>query len=190
MFCCLPHAASQQIIKDIPDHIKIIDLSADFRLQDVALYEEWYGPHHAPELQPQAVYGLTEWQREQIKAARLVACPGCYPTAALLPLWPLVQAELLDVEAGIIIDAKTGVTGGGRSLKTNLLAAEVQEGISAYGLAGKGHRHRPEIAQGLEIADSSTAYHDKLTFTPHLVPMNRGILATMYVKFARWKIRC
>lgn len=125
-FCCLPHATTQATLARLPPHIKIVDLSADFRLADTALYEEWYGtPHAAPALQQEAVYGLTELAREGVKGARLVANPGCYPTCAQLALVPLVEAGLISAE-GIIIDAKSGVSGAGRGAKVNLLYTEVR----------------------------------------------------------------
>jgi N-acetyl-gamma-glutamyl-phosphate reductase len=176
VFCCLPHATTQQVIQALPQTVKVVDLSADFRLADIATYEQWYGPHHAPELQASAVYGLTEWFRADVAQARLVANPGCYPTASLLPLFPLLRAGVID-PAEIIIDAKSGVSGAGRSLRETSLAAEVQEGIMAYGI-GK-HRHLPEIEQGCARAQGAPV---QLTFTPHLMPMNRGILATLYVR--------
>lgn len=176
VFCCLPHATTQQVVKGLPATVKVIDLSADFRLADVAVYEKWYGPHHAPELQATAVYGLTEWFARDIAGARLVANPGCYPTASLLPLFPLLRDKVVD-PASVIIDAKSGVSGAGRSLRETSLAAEVQEGIMAYGIGN--HRHLPEIEQGCGLALGQPV---QLTFTPHLMPMNRGILATIYVQ--------
>jgi N-acetyl-gamma-glutamyl-phosphate reductase len=176
VFCCLPHATTQQVVKGLPSSVRIVDLSADFRLAHVATYEQWYGPHHAAELQREAVYGLTEWFRKAVAEARLVANPGCYPTASLLPLFPLLRDRVID-PAEIIIDAKSGVSGAGRSLRETSLAAEVQEGIMAYGI-GK-HRHLPEIEQGCAWALGAPV---SLTFTPHLMPMNRGILATLYVR--------
>jgi len=200
VFCALPHATSQRIIKGIlheTDHgfidemivetpedyanaiqgsVKVVDLSADFRLRDADTYAQWYGGEHdALSLQSEAVYGLTEHYREDIKKARLVACPGCYPTAALLALIPLIQEKAI-AKDGIIIDAKSGVTGAGRSLREGNLFTEVSEGMHPYGIAS--HRHAPEIEQEL-----SRAYGDDLlvTFTPHLVPMNRGELETIYV---------
>jgi len=169
-FCCLPHGTSQPTIAKLPKHLKIIDLSADFRL-DPELYAQWYGhAHQAVSLQKDAVYGLTEINRAHIKKAKLVANPGCYPTSALLPLIPLLKAKAISAD-GIIIDAKSGVTGAGRSVKQNYLFTEVDGGISAYGIGA--HRHAPEIEQALDT---------KVTFTPHLMPMNRGILSTIYVK--------
>lgn len=173
VFCCLPHATTQEIIRKLPESLRIVDLSADFRLRDVAEYEAWYGkPHAAPELQKQAVYGLTEHFREEVRSARLVANPGCYPTAAQLPLIPLLRGGVIS-SAGIIIDAKSGVTGAGRKAAQHLLFTELNDSLSAYGV-GK-HRHIPEIEQGL--GDGI-----KVSFTPHLIPMNRGILETIYVQ--------
>ena len=179
VFCCLPHGTTQEIVKSLPDNIKVIDLSADFRLSDINIYAHWYGRQHlAPKLQETAVYALTELRRDEIRKCRIAACPGCYPTTALLPLVPLLSARQIEPD-GIIIDAKSGVSGAGRAAKQATLFTEVSEGIHAYGL--DGHRHGPEIDQELTLAAgrSITAY-----FTPHLVPMNRGILATIYVKLA------
>jgi N-acetyl-gamma-glutamyl-phosphate reductase len=178
-FCCLPHGTTQEVIAALPRHLRICDLSADFRLADLASYEKWYGhTHRAPALQPEAVYGLTEVMRSAIANARLVAVPGCYPTGAQLPLVPLVKAGLIDAD-DIVIDAKSGVTGAGRGLKETSLFAEVSEGISAYGVAN--HRHMPEIEQGLSAAAGRPVI---VSFTPHLMPMNRGILSTIYVRLA------
>ncbi len=169
-FCCLPHATSQKIIKSLPKTVKVIDLAADFRIQDIALYEKWYGEHFAKDIQPEAVYGLTEIHREKIKKARIVACPGCYPTSILLPLLPLVAANAIDKDE-IIADSKSGVTGAGRSLKQHLLFTEANEGVSAYSVTG--HRHSAEVVEQLGT---------NFTFVPHLIPMNRGIISTIYVK--------
>ena len=178
-FCCLPHGTTQEVIAKLPEHLTVVDLSADFRLDDVAVYAEWYGhEHRAPELQKQAVYGLTELYREQVAKARLIACPGCYPTSAQLPLVPLLEAGLIRSE-DIVIDSKSGVSGAGRAAKEGSLYAEVGEGIHAYGVAS--HRHAPEIEQGLTRAAGKPVL---VTFTPHLMPMNRGILSTIYVKLA------
>jgi N-acetyl-gamma-glutamyl-phosphate reductase len=203
IFCALPHATSQEIIKGIlhatghgfidemiierpadyanaiKGSVKVIDLSADFRLRDSDVYTKWYGEYHqAEELQKEAVYGLTEHYREDIKNARLVACPGCYPTAALLTLIPLLKDKLI-AKDGIIIDAKSGVSGAGRSLREANLFTEVSEAMHPYAIAA--HRHSPEIEQELSLA-----YGEELmvTFTPHLVPMNRGELETIYVSLA------
>ena len=180
VFCCLPHGTTQEVVAALPAHLKIIDLSADFRLFDVDTYAEWYGhEHRAPDLQKDAVYGLTELARDAIRRARLVACPGCYPTSAILPLAPLLADGGIDADAGIIIDSKSGVTGAGRAAKEANLYAEVAEGIHAYGIAH--HRHTPEIEQALSaVADAPVM----VNFTPHLMPMNRGILSTIYVRLA------
>ncbi len=203
VFCGLPHGATQEIIAglmhktghSVIDEVlregpgdaaaaiqgspRVIDLSADFRLDSIDTYAEYYGhEHYAPHLQPEAVYGLTETARDELPDARLVACPGCYPTVAILPLAPLLAAGKIAPE-DIIIDAKTGVTGAGRSAKAANLFSEVSEGMHAYAIAS--HRHGPEIEQEL-----SKAYGNDLivNFTPHLAPMNRGILATSYVRLA------
>ena len=179
VFCCLPHGTTQEVVAALPGHLKIIDLSADFRLTDVETYASWYGhPHLAPELQPEAVYGLTELARERIRDARIVACPGCYPTGALLPLAPLVENGSIDA-TDIIIDAKSGVTGAGRAAKEAMLFGEVSEGVHAYGVAH--HRHGPEMEQELSAIAGAPVV---VSFTPHLVPMNRGILSTIYVRMA------
>lgn len=178
--CCLPHATTQEVVKDLPKDLRIIDLSADFRLRDVQTYADWYGHDHlCPELQDEAAYGLTEIYRDDVADKRIIACPGCYPTSAQLPLIPLVQSGLIET-TDIIIDAKTGVSGGGRGLKENLLFAECGEALSAYGIAS--HRHAPEIEQGLAEAAGQGV---TVNFTPHLAPMARGILATCYVKLTK-----
>ena len=180
VFCGLPHGTTQEItaavLKANPK-IKVIDMSADFRLLDMNVYAQWYGhEHRAPALQQEAVYGLTEFYRDKITAARLVACPGCYPTAVLLALVPLARAKLIDVD-DIIIDAKSGVTGAGRGLKQNTLFSEAGEGLSPYSV-GK-HRHSPEIEQEIGLAAGANV---TVNFTPHLIPMSRGELCTSYVK--------
>jgi N-acetyl-gamma-glutamyl-phosphate reductase len=157
----------------------MIDLSPDFRFADPQVYATTYGqPHAAPDAQRTAVYGLSELAREEIARARLVACPGCYPTSALLPLVPLAEAGLIDVD-DIVIDAKSGVSGAGRAAKEGSLFAEVAEGVHAYGVAS--HRHAPEIEQGVSRAAGRPVL---LNFTPHLMPMNRGILSSIYVRLA------
>ncbi|KAG1368570.1 Semialdehyde dehydrogenase [Cocos nucifera] len=239
VFCCLPHGTTQEIIKGLPTGLKIVDLSADFRLRDIDEYDEWYGlPHKAPELQEgknlsktgfrmycllqfdqfdivlvkiavhgvqlvvdvwegsqiadsnskfnmkigkkkkEAVYGLTEVLRDEIRNARLIANPGCYPTSIQLPLIPLIKAHLIEL-TNIIIDAKSGVSGAGRGAKEANLYTEISEGIHSYGITK--HRHVPEIEQGL-----SDASHSKVTvsFTPHLMPMSRGMQSTIYVQMA------
>lgn len=182
VFCCLPHATTQAVVNTLPEHCVVIDLSADFRLRDEATYAQWYGhAHQASALQQQAVYGLSEHYREAVKSARLVANPGCYPTSVLLPLLPLLKAGLVDVNAGIIADAKSGVSGAGRSLKENLLYGEVNEGFSAYGVGH--HRHMPEMIQELETFADSVS--ENFRFTPHLVPMSRGMLSTIYVTLTK-----
>jgi N-acetyl-gamma-glutamyl-phosphate reductase len=178
-FLALPHGLTQEVAASLPKHLKVIDLSADFRLADVNTYAKWYGhEHRAPALQKEAVYGLTELKRDRVKSARLVANPGCYPTSAQLPLVPLLAEKLIERDA-IVIDAKSGVSGAGREAKEANLYSEVTEGINAYGVAG--HRHAPEIEQ--ELSDAAGA-PILVTFTPHLMPMSRGILSTMYVKLA------
>jgi len=177
VFCALPHGTTQEIIAKLPKHPKVVDLSADFRLRDLPTYAKWYGHEHkAPDLQKEAVYGLTELARDAVKKARLVANPGCYPTAAQLPLVPLVEANA--IEAGdIIIDAKSGVTGAGREAKESNMFAEIAEGIHPYSIAS--HRHAPEIEQALSAAAGKPIL---VNFTAHLMPMNRGIEETIYVK--------
>jgi N-acetyl-gamma-glutamyl-phosphate reductase len=153
---------------------KVVDLSADYRLRDAAVYEAWYQPHTSPELLAEAVYGLPELYREQARGARLVANPGCYPTSVALALAPLLKNALVD-PASLIIDSKSGASGAGRSAKVDSLYCEVNEGFKAYGV-GK-HRHTPEIEQTLsDLAGSPVT----VNFTPHLLPVNRGILSTCY----------
>jgi N-acetyl-gamma-glutamyl-phosphate reductase len=180
VYCGLPHGTTQEITSAVlaaNPKIKVIDMSADFRLHDMKTYAEWYGhEHRAPKLQEEAVYGLTEFYREKIKAARLVACPGCYPTAALLALVPVAKAKLIEVD-DIVIDAKSGITGAGRGLKQSTLFSEAGEGLSPYSIAK--HRHAPEIEQEIGIAAGSAV---TVNFTPHLIPMSRGELCTSYVK--------
>ena len=179
VFCALPHGLTQEVVAALPRHLKIVDLSADFRLRDVASYATWYGHEHlAPELQKDAVYGLTEFARDAVKSARLIANPGCYPTSAQLPLIPLIEVGVVETD-DIIIDAKSGVTGAGREAKEANLFAEVSEGIHAYGVAN--HRHAPEIEQGLSQAAGRDVV---VNFTAHLMPMSRGILSSIYVKLA------
>ena len=179
-FCALPHGTTQTVIKDLlarARHTKVVDLSADFRLADPAAYARWYGhTHAAPELQQHAVYGLTEIYRREIKAARLVANPGCYTSCAELALIPLLKAKAIDPDE-IVIDAKSGVTGAGRGAREDMLFAEVSEGFHAYGVGH--HRHMAELDQEFSLAAGREVI---VTFTPHLVPMNRGILSTIYVR--------
>lgn len=182
VFCCLPHAASQAIIATLPEHLVVIDLSADFRLRDPQEYAQWYGhEHQALELQKSAVYGLTEHNRKAVREARLIANPGCYPTSILLPLLPLLKAGLLDPQMGIVADAKSGTSGAGRALKEGTLFCEVNESVGAYGIGA--HRHTPEIVQEMEVAFQGSGA--RLRFTPHLMPMNRGMLATIHATLAK-----
>jgi N-acetyl-gamma-glutamyl-phosphate reductase len=180
VLAALPHATTQKVIKELlakNPHIKVIDISADFRLADTAAYARWYGHEHlAPELQKQAVYGLTEIHRDRIKGARLVANPGCYTTCSELPLIPLIAAKAIDPDE-IVIDAKSGATGAGRAAKEGMLFSEVSEGFHAYGVGH--HRHMAELDQEFSLAAGRPVV---VSFTPHLVPMNRGILATIYVR--------
>jgi N-acetyl-gamma-glutamyl-phosphate reductase len=180
VFCCLPHGTTQEVIAALPPALRVVDLSADFRLTSLDAYAQWYGhAHKAPALQKSAVYGLTELKRDAIRDARLVANPGCYPTSVQLPLVPLLKAGLITAD-DIIIDAKSGTSGAGRSAKEANLYCEVTEGIHAYGVAS--HRHAPEIEQELGLA----AGRDVLVaFTPHLMPMSRGMLSTIYVRTAK-----
>ena len=175
-----PHAAAMHDVPALLDAGKrVIDLSADFRLKDVEEWSAWYGVEHAcPELIERAVYGMPELNRAAIADANLVAAPGCYPTAIVLGFKPLVEAGLVDVER-LIADAKTGVSGAGKSLKPGFLFAEMQESFKAYGVAG--HRHLPEIRQSLAALAGGNV---GLTFVPHLVPMIRGIHATLYAQLA------
>lgn len=176
-FCALPHKTSQEVIAKLPKTLKIVDLSADFRLRDPEAYSKWYGnPHAALEQQSEAVYGLTEFYREEIAGARLVAGTGCNAATGQFALRPLIEAGVIDFD-NIVLDMKCAVSGAGRSLKENLLHAELSEGYHAYS-AGGTHRHLGEFDQEF----SRIAGRDvKVQFTPHLIPANRGILATTYV---------
>ena len=177
VFCALPHATTQEVLKTVPAHIRIVDLSADFRLADPAAYAYWYGhEHHALELQAEAVYGITEFARDAIAEARLVANPGCYTTCGQLPVVPLLEAGAIDPDE-IVIDAKSGVTGAGRSLREANLYCEVTDGFHAYGVGH--HRHMAELEQGFSAAAGRPVIP---AFTPHLVPMSRGIFSTIYLK--------
>ncbi len=177
VFCALPHGTTQEIIAALPGHLRVVDLSADFRLADPEVYAAWYGhAHRAPALQADAVYGLTELTRARVAGARLVANPGCYPTAALLALVPAVAAGVIAAD-DIVITALSGATGAGRSLKESLLFCEVAEGAHAYGIGS--HRHMPEIEQELARAAGRPV---TVSFTPHLVPMNRGEFVTAHVR--------
>lgn len=215
VFCCLPHGTTQEIIASLPAHVRIVDLSADFRLHDVEQYAEWYGhAHRAPALQKTAVYGITEFAREAIKGARLVANPGCYPTCSLLPLMPLIEQKIIAADH-VVINALSGISGAGRAAKQEMLFTELDGGVLAYGVGH--HRHMAEIEQELSRAllnsplegESTRSFNasvggdatkesphgfakeanpappqggsQKVTvsFTPHLVPMPRGMLATI-----------
>lgn len=163
------------LTEEILEKTKVIDLSADFRIKDVAVYEKWYGiEHKSPQFLPEAVYGLCEINREKIRGARLVANPGCYTTCSILTAYPLAREGLIDMDT-LIVDAKSGTSGAGRGAKVPNLFCEVNENIKAYGVAS--HRHTPEIEEQLGYAAGRPV---TLSFTPHLVPMNRGILATEY----------
>ncbi|GCE24643.1 N-acetyl-gamma-glutamyl-phosphate reductase [Dictyobacter alpinus] len=181
-FVCLPHAAAAEaVVKLLQKGTKVVDLSADFRLRDVATYEEWYKhTHPAPALLETAVYGLCEMYREQIPHTSLVANPGCHTTTAILGLSPAFAAGIVNPD--VIIDSKTGISGGGRNPGPSYHFPEADEDVSAYGLSG--HRHMPEIAQELVVAaqqgDHPLATELRITFVPHLMPMTRGILATCY----------
>ena len=176
-FCALPHATSQAVIAALPRDLKVVDLSADFRLRDPAAYQTWYGqPHSQPELQAEAVYGLTEFYRPEITAARLVAGTGCNAATGQYAITPLIEAGVIDLDR-IVIDLKAGVSGAGRSLKENLLHAELSEGTHPYSAGGK-HRHLGEFDQEFARAAGRPV---QVQFTPHLLPMNRGILATVYL---------
>ena len=180
VFCGLPHATTQEVALKIPSHVSVFDISADFRLDDLETYQEWYGgAHKAVDLQKEAVYGLTEFYRDRIKTSRIIACPGCYPTTSLLPLVPLIEKGAIETDR-IIIDAKSGVSGAGRAEKQANLFSEVSEGLHAYGVGR--HRHMPEIEQ--ELSKAAGGQPVTVTFTPHLIPMNRGILATIYAELA------
>jgi len=176
-FCALPHKTSQEVISALPRDLRIIDLSADFRLRDPAAYETWYGnPHSAVEIQGEAVYGLTEFYRDDIASARLVAGTGCNAATGQFALRPLITSGLIDLDQ-IVIDMKCAVSGAGRSVKEHLLHAEASEGYTAYAVGGT-HRHLGEFDQEFSRLAGRRV---QVQFTPHLVPANRGILATCYV---------
>ncbi|TXT27463.1 MAG: N-acetyl-gamma-glutamyl-phosphate reductase [Gallionellaceae bacterium] len=178
VFFATPNGIAMQQARALLDAgVRVIDLAADFRISDVSLWEKWYGMGHAcPDLVAEAVYGLPEINREQIRQARLVANPGCYPTAVQLGFIPLLEAGLAD-ESSLIADAKSGVSGAGRKAELGFLFSEASDNFKAYGVAG--HRHLPEIRQGLTRAAQREV---GLTFVPHLTPMNRGIHATLYAR--------
>ncbi len=177
-FCALPHATSQAVVPNIPAHVKIVDLSADFRLSDPEAYETWYGkPHAALELQKEVVYGLTEFYRDEIRAARVVAGTGCNAATGQFALRPLISAGVIDLD-DIVMDLKAAVSGAGRSLKEHLLMAELDENVKPYSLGGK-HRHLGEFDQEFsKIAGREV----RVQFAPHLLPATRGIVLTAYLK--------
>ena len=181
IFTATPQGLCASLVKEeILHKVKIIDLSADFRIRDVAVYEKWYGmEHRAPQYMKEAVYGLCELNREAIKKARLIANPGCYPTCSFLSVYPLVKEGLIDPDT-LIIDAKSGTSGAGRGAKVDNLFCEVNENIKAYGVTG--HRHTPEIEEQLSLAAGKQVL---INFTPHLVPMQRGILVTAYASLKK-----
>ena len=181
IFTATPQGLCASLVnEDILNKVKIVDLSADFRIKDVAVYEKWYGiKHKSPQFIGEAVYGLPEINREEIKKARLIANPGCYPTCSTLSIYPLAKEGLIDMST-VIIDAKSGTSGAGRSAKLDNLFCEVNENIKAYGVAS--HRHTPEIEEQLSYASGERVL---LNFTPHLVPMNRGILITAYASLKK-----
>lgn len=181
LFLSLPHGlASSMVTSSILERCVIIDLGADFRLKDADVYQKWYNTtHHNPALLEKSVYGLSEVNRQQIAKSRLIANPGCYTTCSILSLHPLLKAGLIDKDT-IIIDAKSGVSGAGRKAQLSLMFAEVNESVKAYGVTT--HRHTPEIEQELSLAFSHGVSENEITlsFTPHLIPMSRGILTTSY----------
>ena len=181
IFTATPQGLCASLVnEEILSKVKIVDLSADFRIKDVATYEEWYKIQHTtPQFIPEAVYGLCEINREAVKKARLVANPGCYPTCSTLSIYPLLKEGLIDPST-IIIDAKSGTSGAGRGAKVDNLYCEVNENIKAYGVAN--HRHTPEIEEQLSYAAGQPVL---INFTPHLVPMNRGILITAYASLKK-----
>ena len=181
IFTATPQGLCASLVnEEILSRTKIIDLSADFRIQDVDIYEHWYGIQHpSPQFISEAVYGLCEINRERVKGARLVANPGCYPTCTTLSVYPLLKEGLIEPNT-IIVDAKSGTSGAGRGAKVDNLYCEVNENIKAYGVAV--HRHTPEIEEQLGYAAGESL---RINFTPHLVPMNRGILITAYASLKR-----
>ncbi|HEX7096813.1 MAG TPA: N-acetyl-gamma-glutamyl-phosphate reductase [Acidimicrobiales bacterium] len=182
VFLCLPHGASQQIVPELRSRVKhVVDLAADFRLKDASLYPTWYGEeHHQPALLAEFVYGLPELFRPTLAGATAIAVPGCYPTASSLALAPLVRSGTVE-RTGIVVDAASGVSGAGRPPKPNTTFCTVDEDFTAYGLLS--HRHTPEIEQVLSTeADGTPGEPAQVLFTPHLAPMNRGILATCYAR--------
>jgi len=181
IFTATPQGYLASVLTEkILEHSKVIDLSADYRIKDVGIYEQWYHTKHAsPQFIEEAVYGLCEIERQKIKNARLIANPGCYPTCSTLCIYPLAKEGIIDMET-LIIDAKSGTSGAGRGAKIEQLYCEINESIKAYGVTT--HRHTPEIEEQLSYASGE---HTVISFTPHLVPMNRGILVTAYAKLKK-----
>lgn len=181
VFFATPHGVAMSQAQTLLDaNVKVIDLAADFRLQDVAVFEKWYKmPHSCPDILSNAVYGIPELYREKIKSARIIGNPGCYPTTVLLGLAPLLEQGFIDFSAPIIADSKSGVSGAGRKAEVATLFAEASDSMKAYGVAG--HRHHPEIhAQLSQMAGTDLQF----IFVPHLIPMIRGMLSTIYVKLS------
>ena len=176
LFTALPNGEAHKIAKIMPDHIKLIDLSADFRLKNSNIYKKWYGINHASKkLISKSVYSITEFSRSLIKNCKIIACPGCYPTSVQIPLIPLLKNKMINT-SNIIIDSKSGYSGGGKNIKKKFKKYNILNSVSAYGVGE--HRHMAEIDQELSIAAKKKI---KLTFTPHLIPMFRGILSTIYL---------
>jgi len=182
VFTALPHKSAMEVVPGfLAAGCKVIDLSADYRLKDQEVYQQWYQPHSSPELFAEAVYGLPELYADQLRSARLIANPGCYPTSVILALAPLLEDKLIDPKS-LIVDSKSGVSGAGRGVKLGSLFCEANEGFKAYGIAS--HRHTPEIEQELAgLANTNV----RLSFTPHLLPVNRGILSTCYADLIETK---
>jgi N-acetyl-gamma-glutamyl-phosphate reductase len=179
-FAAVPHKTAMALVPTfLAAGKKVVDLSADFRIRDAAVYEQWYQPHSCPELLAEAVYGLPELYREQVKSARLTANPGCYPTSIILGLAPLLREKLID-PATLIVDSKSGTSGAGRSLNVGTLFCEVTDGFRPYKVGG-AHRHIPEIEQELSALAGSEVI---ISFTPHLLPISRGILSTIYASLS------
>ena len=176
LFSCAPSGVLSKIIKDLPKLLTVIDLSADFRFKDASLYKKYYGLHESPSFMSKFTYGLSEIFRNEIRESKLISCPGCYPTSALLPLIPLLEKKLVKNDE-IIIDSKSGITGAGRNLKLDLLFSENFGNVRAYG--NGNHRHKPEIEH---IINLFTKKRTSILFTPHIIPVNRGILSSIYIK--------
>ena len=177
VFLCLPHGASSEVVKKIHDVVKVIDLSADFRIKDHDIYKQWYGVHYCPDLIKDFVYGLTEIYYEDIQQSSFIACPGCYPTSVLIPLFPLLRLRLVKSN-NIIVDAKSGVSGAGRSVKQDNLFCEVYDAIKSYKVSN--HRHIPEIEQ--ELCFAACREDINLQFVPNLIPVKRGMMSNIYLE--------